>query len=65
MSAAAHALDEAFNGKAEERRVGFVLLAFEVGKEEEVTVHYISNCTDRNDAVAAMKAQIKRFEELQ
>jgi hypothetical protein len=65
MSAAAHALDEVFNGKTEDRKVGFVLLAFEVGKEEKVTVYYISNCTDRKDAIAAMKAQIKRFENQQ
>ena len=62
MSAAAHALDKMFNA-TEVRKVGFVLLAFEVGKDEDVTIYYISNCSDRKDAVAAMKAQIARFED--
>lgn len=63
MNAIARALDQSLNGDArgDDRKVGFVLLVFEYG-EHEGRCNYISNGARREDIVAMMKEQIKRFE---
>jgi hypothetical protein len=61
MNRVAAALDEAFNGDAKDKKVGFVLLVFEYG-EQEGRCNYISNGAGRKDIVTLMKEQIKRFE---
>lgn len=61
MNALAFMLDGFFNGEArgDERKVGFVLLAFNFG--DKGRVNYISNA-DREDMVATMKSFIARAE---
>lgn len=63
MNGIAEGLDEIFNGKgkAEPKRVGFVLLTFEFGRTEGGRVNYISNA-NRADQIAAMKEWIARAE---
>lgn len=63
MNQLARAIDAYFNGtdEGEARKVGFVLLVFEYG-ESEGRANYISNGANRQDIVALMKEQIKRFE---
>lgn len=65
MNALARGLDEIFNGerKATERKVGFVLLCFNMNEtgERESRCNYISNA-DRADIITMFKEQIARFE---
>jgi hypothetical protein len=71
MIALGEAIDRLFNGDTaaprarkvrDERKVGFVLLVFELGDEAEGHCNYISNGADRRDVVRLMKEQIARFE---
>ena len=59
MNNLAALLDGAFNGESVERKVGFVLLCFEFGKEGRC--NYISNA-ERKDMVTALKEVVARFE---
>jgi hypothetical protein len=60
------ALDKAFNGDAKgpDRKTGFILMVFPYGvdKSTDARCNYMSNGADRNDVIALMKEQIKRFE---
>lgn len=65
MNALAGGLDDILNGKRKgaNRRVGFVLLCFNMNNagERESRCNYISNA-DRADVVDMLKEQIARFE---
>lgn len=65
MISIARGLDEAFNGdlRGEDREVGFVLLVFPFGEQEEgARCNYISNGAARDDIVKLFKEQIIHFE---
>lgn len=61
MNALAGTLDRIFNGDArgDNRKVGFVLLAFNFG--EESRANYISNA-ERKGIITTMKELLARFE---
>lgn len=63
MNTLAHTLDEVFNGKVKpaNRKVGFVLLAFNFGDTSDGRVNYISNAK-RDEMLTAMKEFIARAE---
>lgn len=61
MNATAEGLDKIFNGDAQPKKVGFVLLSFEFDKVEGGRVNYISNA-DRADMIAAIKEWLARAE---
>lgn len=63
MQSLAGILDEAFNGtaKGDNRKVGFILMTFNFGSEEDGRTNYISNAR-REDVVAMLKHQLARFE---
>jgi hypothetical protein len=54
-------LDRIFNGEDRPRKVGFALLVFEFGRQENGRVNYISNA-NRADMLTAMKEYIARAE---
>lgn len=71
MNLLARFLDEQFNGKdagprdrgaGDKRKVGFVLLVFPFGEEDQGRCNFISNGADRKDVVALFKEMIARFE---
>jgi hypothetical protein len=63
MVALVRALDDFLNDGARgpDRKLGFVVMVFPFG-EGPGRCNYISNGVDRDDVVALMKEQIKRFE---
>jgi hypothetical protein len=63
MNAIASTLDQLFNGdsKGENRKVGFALLIFKTGTDDDRRANYISNCR-REDMLIAMKEFIARNE---
>jgi len=64
MNIIARTLDKLFNGDAKgtDRKVGFILMVFNMNDTEEGRCNYISNGADRKDVVVLMKETIKRFE---
>ncbi|MEV5031600.1 hypothetical protein MRBLMC3_000782 [Sphingobium sp. LMC3-1-1.1] len=61
MNAIAEGLDKAFNGDAQPKKIGFVLLMAEFGQIEGGRVNYISN-GERSDMIAMMKEWLARAE---
>lgn len=71
MNAIAQALDEMFNpgAKGDDRKIGFVLLAFPFSPPDtiqpagdEPRVNYISNGASRKDMTCLMREMVARFE---
>jgi hypothetical protein len=62
MNTLASVLDESFNGdkKGKDRTVGFILMVFPFGDDNDGRCNYISNAR-RSDVVKLLKEQIKRF----
>lgn len=61
MNAIAKGLDDAFNGDARPKKIGFVLLMAEFGRIDGGRVNYISN-GERDDMIAMMKEWLARAE---
>ena len=63
MNELAQFLDHQFNGDAtgNDRQVGFVLLSFKFGEQENGRINYISNA-DRADIITGLKELVARFE---
>lgn len=71
MNQIAAMLDRIFNGKDAEpqalqregkRKIGFVLLVFPFGKEQEGRCNFISNGADRRDLIVLFREMIARLE---
>lgn len=60
MTAVARGIDDAFNGSARPKKVGFILLVFPFD-DHDGRANYMSNAK-REDVVIMLKEQIARFE---
>lgn len=61
MNALASGIDEALNGKARPKKIGFALFMFEFDKIEAGRVNYISNA-ERADMMTAVREWLARAE---
>ena len=63
MNDIAHRLDRTFNGDAKgaDRKVGFALLVFELGKQGKQSVSYIGN-VKRVEMLGALRELVERWD---
>jgi hypothetical protein len=61
MTDLARFLDEIFNGKNGPKKVGFALLVYEFGEQQDGRINYIGN-GQRDDVRTALKELLGRWE---